>query len=78
MEEVKQIIKMLGQVSLAHYQLLPAQALVRITVQVVVQVVVQVLALAVHQVHHHLHNQIVEDKKVVLIATFFFFPFVLQ
>lgn len=74
MEEVKQIIKMLGQVSLAHYQLLPAQALVRITVQVVVQV----LALAVHQVHHHLHNQIVEDKKVVLITTFFFCPFVLQ
>lgn len=70
MEEVSQIIKMLGQVSLAHYQLLPAQALV--------QVVVQVLALAVHQVHHHLHNQIVEDRKVVLIATFFFCPFVLQ
>ena len=70
LEEVSQIIKMLGQVSLAHYQLLPAQALV--------QVVVQVLALAVHQVHHHLHNQIVEDRKVVLIATFFFFPFVLQ
>ena len=67
---MSQIIKMLGQVSLAHYQLLPAQALV--------QVVVQVLALAVHQVHHHLHNQIVEDRKVVLIATFFFFPFVLQ
>ena len=37
----------------------------------------QVVALAVHQVHH-LHNQIVEDRKVVLIATFFFFPFVLQ
>ena len=70
MEEVKQITKMLGQVSLAHYQLLPAQALV--------QVVVQVLALAVHQVHHHLHNQIVEDRKVVLITTFFFCPFVLQ
>ena len=69
LEEVKQIIKMLGQVSLAHCQLLPAQALV--------QVVVQVLALAVHQVHH-LRNQIVEDRKVVLIATFFFFPFVLQ
>ena len=67
---MSQIIKMLGQVSLAHYQLLPAQALV--------QVVVQVLALAVHQVHHHLHNQIVEDRKVVLIATFFFCPFVLQ
>ena len=65
---------MLGQVSLAHYQLLPAQALV----QVAVQVVVQVLALAVHQVHHHLHNQIVEDRKVALIATFFFCPFVLQ
>ena len=67
---MSQIIKMLGQVSLAHYQLLPAQALV--------QVAVQVLTLAVHQVHHHLHNQIVEDRKVVLIATFFFFPFVLQ
>ena len=63
---MSQIIKMLGQVSLAHYQLLPAQALV------------QVVALAVHQVHHHLHNQIVEDRKVVLIATFFFCPFVLQ
>lgn len=73
MEEVKQITKMLGQVSLAHCQLLLAQVLVRITVQVVVQV----LALAVHQVHH-LRNQIVEDRKVVLIATFFFFPFVLQ
>ncbi len=67
---MSQIIKMLGQVSLAHYQLLPAQALV--------QVAVQVVALAVHQVHHHLHNQIVEDRKVVRIATFFFFPFVLQ
>ena len=73
MEEVKQITKMLGQVSLAHCQLLLAQVLVRITVQVVVQV----LALAVHQVHH-LRNQIVEDRKVVWIATFFFFPFVLQ
>ena len=70
LEEVSQIIKMLGQVSLAHYQLLPAQALV--------QVAVQVVALAVHQVHHHLHNQIVEDRKVVLIATFFFCPFMLQ
>lgn len=69
LEEVSQIIKMLGQVSLAHYQLLLAQALV--------QVAVQVVALAVHQVHH-LHNQIVEDRKVVLIATFFFCPFVLQ
>ena len=38
---------------------------------------VQVVVLAVHQVHH-LHNQIVEDRKVALIATFFFFPFVLQ
>ena len=71
---MSQIIKMLGQVSLAHYQLLPAQALV----QVAVQVAVQVVALAVHQVHHHLYNQIVEDRKVVLIATFFFCPFVLQ
>ena len=67
---MSQIIKMLGQVSLAHCQLLLAQVLVRIAVQVV--------TLAVHQVHHHLHNQIVEDRKVVLIATFFFFPFVLQ
>ena len=67
---MSQIIKMLGQVSLAHCQLLPAQALV--------QVAVQVVALAVHQVHHHLPNQIVEDRKVVLIATFFFCPFVLQ
>ena len=66
---MNQIIKMLGQVSLVPYQLLPAQALV--------QVAVQVLALAVHQVHH-LHNQIVEDRKVALIATFFFCPFVLQ
>ena len=37
----------------------------------------QVVALAVHQVHH-LRNQLVEDRKVVLIATFFFCPFMLQ
>ena len=42
-----------------------------------VQVVAQVVVLAVPQVHH-LHNQIVEGRKVALIATFFFFPFVLQ
>ena len=70
MEEVNQIIKMLGQVLLVVSHLHQ--------VQVVAQVVVQVLALAVHQVHHRLHNQIVEDRKVVLIATFFFCPFVLQ
>lgn len=61
LEEVKQIIKMLGQVLLVVSHLRQ----------------VQVVALAVHQVHH-LRNQIVEDRKVVLIATFFFFPFVLQ
>ena len=66
MEEAKQITKMLGQVLLVVSHLHQ------------VQVAVQVVALAVHQVHHHLHNQIVEDRKVVLIATFFFFPFVLQ
>ena len=38
---------------------------------------VQVVVLAVPQVHH-LPNQIVEDRKVALIATFFFCPFVLQ
>ena len=65
MEEVKQIIKMLGQVLLVVSHLHQ------------VQVVVQVLALAVHQVHH-LRNQLVEDRKVVLIATFFFCPFMLQ
>ena len=62
MEEVKQITKMLGQVLLVVSHLHQ----------------VQVVVLAVHQVHHHLPNQIVEDRKVVLIATFFFFPFVLQ
>ena len=70
LEEVNQIIKMLGQVLLVVSHLHQ--------VQVVAQVVIQVLALAVHRVHHHLPNQIVEDRKVVLIATFFFCPFVLQ
>ena len=66
LEEVKQIIKMLGQVLLVVSHLHQ------------VQVVAQVVVLAVHQVHHHLHNQLVEDRKVVLIATFFFCPFMLQ
>lgn len=65
LEEVKQITKMLGQVLLVVSHLHQ------------VQVVAQVVVLAVHQVHLQ-HNQIVEDRKVVLIATFFFFPFMLQ
>ena len=45
LEEVMRIIRMLGQVSLAHCQLLLAQVLVRITVQVVVLTTVAIQAL---------------------------------
>ena len=56
LEEVKQITKMLGQVSLAHCQHLLAQVLVRITVQVVA------LAIAVTQMLHDLLLQGRDDK----------------